>query len=296
MQTKTDLGIVSFLVRLIPTSGKQSSLLSSHTDIGQVKLPSDDRSAAALLIFGYLPHEHVETLYLCLLGLRARTIVDIGAQYGWYCGLLAQQNPAAAVFAFEPDPQSYECLCRNLGALPNLTLRDEAVSSAVGIGRLAIAPARGLNSIVRQVGATIHVKQTTLDEFCHRSACGPIDLIKCDVEGAEIQVLSGARDLIQQRTAPIWMIEVVEDYLREAAHHPSEILEMLSSLSPGTTCYEILPDGCPRVVLRFREKVHTNVFVVPSERLDEFAEVAETVHRLLRSGSKKLGDDATGPG
>lgn len=286
VQTKTVLGLFSLLVRIAHTSRRQSSFLSSSTDIGRIELPSDDRSAAALLIFGYLPHEYVETLYLCLLGLRAQTILDIGAQYGWYSGLLAQTNPAAAVFAFEPDPQSYECLRRNLGSLPNLTLFEQAVSSAVGVARLAVSSARGLNSIVREVGPIIHVNQTTVDEFCQMSSCGTIDLIKCDVEGAEIEVLIGARDLIQHSDAPIWMIEVVADYLHEAAREPNDILEMLSSLSPDTACYEILPNGLPEVVSRFRTKVHSNVFVVPAHRHDDFAIVAETVHRLLRPSSK----------
>jgi len=298
VQKKGFLSIVSYLTRLVPMG--KGSFLVAKTDIGRIELPIDDRSATPLIIFGYLPHEDIETLYLYMLGLHSRTIVDIGAQYGWYCGLLAQQNPSAQVIAFEPDPQSYEYLHRNFSHLRNLIRRSEAISSRVGAATLCIAPARGLNSLVRQVGPCIAVQRTTLDTLFRSSEGKTIDLVKCDVEGGEVDVLIGARNLIRDKDAPIWMIEVVDRYLREAGRKPDDIIELLTSLSEGTFCYEISPSGTPQRVMRFRPGVHANIFVVPSDRRFEFERAAIAVERILnyrkrwRIGAKSENDPDRG--
>jgi FkbM family methyltransferase len=130
-------------------------------------------------------------------------VLDVGANVGSYTLLFAMwAGPAGRVFAFEPAPEAREGLRRHV-ALNGLADRVEivpaAASSTVGTARFLIDGASGANAIAagvaRSATASIDVETTTIDEFCERRHIGP-GVIKIDVEGAELDVLEGARRVL----------------------------------------------------------------------------------------------------
>lgn len=131
------------------------------------------------------------------------TVLDVGANVGSYTLLFATwAGPAGRVFAFEPAPASRAGLQRHL-ALNGLADRVDVVAAAaaasVGFARFRTDGTSGANALeppsTRASAPTIDVKTTTLDAFCEARRLRP-DVVKIDVEGAELEVLKGARQVL----------------------------------------------------------------------------------------------------
>lgn len=122
------------------------------------------------------------------------TAIDVGAAEGYYSLYFLLKTPAKNVLAFEPMDHSLSKLRRNLehNGLAN-SPRFELSTKFVG--------PRNVQGMV------------TLDSLVSRvhSPC----LIKLDVEGAELEVLSGATSFIRDRDVR-WIIEVHSKELRES--------------------------------------------------------------------------------
>jgi len=129
------------------------------------------------------------------------TVLDVGANVGAYTLLFARWVGAnGKVVAFEPAPEAAAGLRRHLELnelSSTVDVQQCAVSDSAGTARFACAEANGANAIVvGQPGtAAIEVATVTLDAFCSRNRIVP-DVIKIDVEGAELDVLRGARQVL----------------------------------------------------------------------------------------------------
>ena len=142
--------------------------------------------------------------------------VDVGANKGSYLYWLARWAPH--VIAFEPQPLLHDYLqraCRKAG-LKNVTIERLGVADATG-DRLFYVPSEGSPeaSLVERNGAaavTIHV--VSLDEYFPVGTA--VDLIKIDIEGAELSALKGARRVIRD-SRPVIIIEIEHRHLRDCS-------------------------------------------------------------------------------
>jgi FkbM family methyltransferase len=132
------------------------------------------------------------------------TALDVGANVGAYSLLLGRWVGASgAVFAFEPAPDAYDGLQRHihLNALDAIvTPVRAAVGAAPATAPFVVGATAGESRLATPTdddARTVAVPVTTLDEFCAREHLTP-DFIKIDVEGAELDVLRGARDTIRR--------------------------------------------------------------------------------------------------
>lgn len=127
------------------------------------------------------------------------TVLDVGANVGAYTLMFATwAGPAGRVFAFEPAADARTGLATHL-ALNRLSDRvdviDAAVSADVGRANFAVHRFGGGSSLAvgsLDAAAIITVATESIDHFCETRGVRP-DLIKIDVEGAELDVLKGAR-------------------------------------------------------------------------------------------------------
>ena len=132
------------------------------------------------------------------------TAFDIGANVGAYALLLGQWVGATgSVHAFEPAPETFEGLIKHI-ELNGLREIVHPVRAAVGASSSTSALlVCGTHGESRLAGAsdgadiTIAVPVTTIDEYCGRHRLTPA-FIKIDVEGAELDVLRGARETIRR--------------------------------------------------------------------------------------------------
>lgn len=123
------------------------------------------------------------------------TFFDIGANVGSYT-LIAAEQPAARVVAFEPHPRTFNVLWVNANAndYDNITLEQLAVGATDGHVSFSDRPHSALNSIQAGEG-TIQVRCTRIDTWCARNQMRP-DFVKIDVEGFEHDALVGFGDLL----------------------------------------------------------------------------------------------------
>jgi FkbM family methyltransferase len=127
-------------------------------------------------------------------------LYDIGANVGLYTCFLA--NVVDQTVAFEPHPINAERLEENieLNSLSNVTVRSEALSDTDGTAELAISGAavagEGTHALTdAPVSDSVEVK--TVRGASLRGELPQPDVLKIDVEGAEMAVLRGCRDILK---------------------------------------------------------------------------------------------------
>ena len=158
--------------------------------------------------------------------LRAGMIFyDVGANIGFFSLLAARIVEAGGrVVAFEADPEIAtrlrEHVSRNDSA--PISVEEKAVwSSAAPVffarADASVSPDRGLGHVVADESETAHstirVETVVLDEYA-AAICAP-DFIKCDVEGAEVEVFRGAQKILMEKK-PILLCEMHGDKNRKA--------------------------------------------------------------------------------
>jgi FkbM family methyltransferase len=121
---------------------------------------------------------------------------DIGANVGLYSVLFARH--CRHVVAFEPVPRNIRFLSRTLevNSARNVTIVPCAVSDSTGLSRFQHGARWGVGRLSEagdQPALTV-----SCDEFVHTQSIVP-SLLKIDVEGAEMLVLSGARRLLAEQ-------------------------------------------------------------------------------------------------
>lgn len=127
-------------------------------------------------------------------------VLDIGANLGAYTLLFGQWvGDAGHVYAFEPAPDARQGLEQHVamnGLAACVTVCHEAVSGGQGRARFLAMGTSGANRLLPEGSrAGGEVSTITVDGFCASLGLKP-RLIKIDVEGAELDVLRGARRTI----------------------------------------------------------------------------------------------------
>ena len=141
------------------------------------------------------------------------TVVDIGAQSGFYTILLSRLvGSEGKVIAFEPLPANYRLLEENLrlNRIENVLVRREAVADHSGTLNFHF-PVEEPSLVAGPILAEdktgdFDVDCVSLDDFVSKRHVR-LDLIKMDVEGAETSVIEGALRTIQE-FHPVLIVEL----------------------------------------------------------------------------------------
>lgn len=152
-----------------------------------------------------------------------QVVYDVGANVGFMTLVAARLvGPAGKVVAFEPGPRTARELRAQvrLNRLTTVTVVECAVSDRAGEAELVTSAYSVTASLAsgppEDAGpATRRVRTTTLDEAAREF--GVPDLIKIDIEGAEILALEGARVLLRSRR-PALVVELHSDDLSRRFH------------------------------------------------------------------------------
>ena len=204
--------------------------------------PLDRYAVLSLLNFG--KYEAADTTALLrfaegLAGAEPFTFLDIGANMGWYALSLAQRFPAATVHAFEPVPATFRILERNLAlnGFANVTLHNQGLADRPGTQTIYCDPrisgrASGRNLVEDPAALPVPCAFTRLDDFVQAHGVRP-DLVKVDVEGAELLVFRGGLETLAAHR-PLILAEMLRKWARKFGYHPDEIIALLAGL--GYVC------------------------------------------------------------
>lgn len=138
--------------------------------------------------------------------------VDVGCHRGLFLVDMLRLAPRGTHFAMEPIPELHQGLLASYGSLPNLHIYDFALSDTAGTTSFQhVVSNPGYSGLQRrrydrpdEQVQEIEVRTELLDNLVSDQV--RIDFIKIDVEGAELQVLRGARETIR-RNRPVVVFE-----------------------------------------------------------------------------------------
>ena len=149
------------------------------------------------------------------------TILDVGANIGYYSMMYSMLRPSCDIIAIEPSKTNFDYLvhnCRdfgnvrafNVGAHDGLTEAALSMPSVRQFQRVSLMPNNsGLLSIYGDSGRGREIVslQPLDDLIASQNIKGGIGFIKIDVEGNELKVLRGAQDLIS-KYSPVFEVEI----------------------------------------------------------------------------------------
>jgi FkbM family methyltransferase len=171
--------------------------------------------------------------------------LDVGSSVGALCIATLLEVPGSRCVAFEPQTRSadaLEGLAEVNGLSKHIELRREAVSSSIGEAVLKFPDERsisGWGSIAdkpdffqaankKVVSSTEPCKVTTLDSWWNEAGRPDVRLVKCDTQGAEVDVLIGGAELFA--TVPYLFIEIHGPTLAEHGRDKASLLRHLDGL------------------------------------------------------------------
>jgi FkbM family methyltransferase len=163
-------------------------------------------------------------------------MMDVGAHVGYFSLLAARQvGSEGKVFSFEPDPINHELLVQNieLNQYNNIFPVNAAMGDNVGsLTLFQTALDSGRHSTYRHglpESGSVEVDVSTLDAFLDARDWPGIDLVKVDVEGAEMDVLRGMAGLLEKSPGLKLIMEFNPALLQSAGVPPSDMIQELKS-------------------------------------------------------------------
>lgn len=185
------------------------------------------------LFFSYYQNVYepsVSSLF-CSLIEKGMTVVDVGANLGYYTLLAAKRvGDNGLIIAFEPNPFMFDLLQENIriNGWKNVQAFQLAVSDSEGkrqfnLPKLNVAAASFTIWNENDVAESITVNAVSLDCFLQVDP----DIIKIDVEGAELEVLRGMREILVKGKVKV-MCEVHPAQLSSLGYSVKEIEEILN--------------------------------------------------------------------
>jgi FkbM family methyltransferase len=165
------------------------------------------------------------------------TLVDVGANHGYFTCLWAASRNTNHAIAFEPAPTAFAALEANVasnGLQDRVTLFRAAVGKTASIGRFIEAPhgQSGLGHLVPEgelIDGDVPVEVVTLDDFFGAGGRSPthIDVLKVDAEGADAFVLAGGESLLRGKRIKTLFFEHDESLNRRFGIEPREPQRLL---------------------------------------------------------------------
>lgn len=142
---------------------------------------------------------------------KKTVIFDVGANIGLYTRLIKESLPYASIYSFEPNPFSYKVLVKNTQGYHGVT------PLMLGLGQKETKeliysyfdePGSEHACLFKSVITDLHRAEnvfseeiliSALDTFCKKHSIEYIDFLKIDTEGYELEVLKGAKTMIQNK-------------------------------------------------------------------------------------------------
>ena len=201
----------SSVINYIVDTYKIDLLLQTYRRMG-IHLGSGQRGGEQYFIEQILPS---------LLKTKPRVLFDVGGNVGNYTQTLNKAFPEARVFSFEPIKSNYEQLESMVNTLDNISCFNIGMSSVSGTKKIYFPNSKNnvhgslyegsLKELLNYEELySEEIELTTLDDFTKSSNIDQIDFLKIDTEGHELEVLEGAKNLIDNQKIKVIQFEFNE--------------------------------------------------------------------------------------
>lgn len=157
------------------------------------------------------------------------TLLDLGANVG------SISMPVAVtgrhVLSVEADPVNVSLL-QTSAVINDVSDRMHVIATAAGghVGEASFMPHGAHGQILdAPVNGAIRVPLTTVDALVASENIDRVDLVKVDVEGAEMDVLRGMRRLVEHPRAPYLLVECCPHTLAEYGQTTADLVALLEA-------------------------------------------------------------------
>jgi FkbM family methyltransferase len=222
----------------------------------------------------------LETTAICHALLRPGMVaIDVGANVGYFTVLFADiVGPQGRVFSFEPCRSTCTILRHNVAknGFRHVHIVHAAVTHTTGKIQLFYSTSEERHSIGRSESTTEAAETVvawTLDAYVDQFALSRLDLLKIDVEGADLDVLRGARTLLAKHR-PYVIVEASE-MSSTFGYEPKALSEFLEQAG-----YRMLAVEQPDPLAwsgDLRGEVSSNLLAVPQEKAEIIVELLHTI-------------------
>lgn len=146
------------------------------------------------------------------------TVFDVGANVGQFCIHCKEIFKDAKILSFEPVNTTYERLQKRTAKYSNIQCFNLAFGEIQAKAEILLQPDSSTNSLAPEVNLRKKIDQKsqivdvgTIDSFCEVHEINSIDLLKIDTEGFDLNVLKGAKEMLQERRVKFILVEVTFD-------------------------------------------------------------------------------------
>jgi FkbM family methyltransferase len=198
-------------------------------------------------------YEYLESEILAKVIKKGDIILDIGANFGWYTIFGASLvGHSGEVHSFEPIPEIYRFLEANVKLSQyhkiiktnNFGLGDkEAYLKFYKFRNSACGDSSAFLFRGKEVEREYLCKTKLLDDYLSEKVVKKVDFIKCDVEGFELRVLKGSKQLLASNNLPIILIEVNDAACNVAGYESRDILKFLKKISDNRYSFFRVGEG-----------------------------------------------------
>jgi FkbM family methyltransferase len=212
-------------------------------------------------------HEPETAQHLQRLIQPGMTVLDVGAHVGYYSRLASNIVQNGRVIAFEPHPRNHEYLTRNVGSRKNVTIRQVALAETEGTAELydylMMSASGSLHyderirdvqmaqvselDIAPRIGKDFEpqkytVRTAPIDSLMDELGIKSVDVVKMDIEGAEMGALRGMTRTIQNSPNLALIMEYNPLGLKAFGNDPVAALQEVCAMG-FTRMYVIESDG-----------------------------------------------------
>lgn len=177
-------------------------------------------------------------------------LFDVGANDGQYLDSALKVLRATEVraYSFEPQPACFDTLHTRFNGARRVHLYQLALGKEPGSASLYFDATGDTTATLHHVAdgggkQSETVKIGTLDGFCEAERIDRIDLLKIDTEGYEMDVLLGARKMIQSGVVAAIQFEFGDAYV----HTPYHFADFWELLTPQFIFFRILRNKLERI-------------------------------------------------
>lgn len=202
-------------------------------------------------------------------------VLDLGANIGYWTCLFAELvGNSGKVFSFEPEPNNFKLLKKNveMNGYKNVTLEQKAVANKTDKTLLYLTDNGTMDHRIYQPNQereSIEVEVVKLDDY-FKNLDVSIDFIKSNIQGADFAAIEGMPQLFKKSKNLKMIVEFAPHMAKGFGSDPEEFIEYLSNM--GFKFYEVwwydkkLKPIPPSLLKEYsRKSINTNLLCTKEE-------------------------------